>query len=224
MPPILFPEWDNEQENSPYPFADNTTRTNGTDEIPNSIFTDARLYVIGGGVHQFLSSVDIGVESAEFTISDDNGVLAQGVYVFDEGGETIGLVDDLGRPAGVLVGVISRAGEAHIPSGSSQIQKDDIVTLLGRSESIDVDPSLLRSGVNVLAVQGHNSARGDGDFELIVSLAKKGLTVMLVEQNAARALEISDRGYVLELGRNRFEGTGKELLDNQDVRKMYLGG
>jgi branched-chain amino acid transport system ATP-binding protein len=61
-------------------------------------------------------------------------------------------------------------------------------------------------------------------FELIVSLAKKGLTVMLVEQNAARALEISDRGYVLELGRNRFEGTGQELLDNQDVRRMYLGG
>ena len=47
---------------------------------------------------------------------------------------------------------------------------------------------------------------------------------MLVEQNAARALEIADRGYVLELGRNRYEGTGKELLDNQDVRRMYLGG
>jgi ABC-type branched-subunit amino acid transport system ATPase component len=47
---------------------------------------------------------------------------------------------------------------------------------------------------------------------------------MLVEQNAARALEISDRGYVLELGRNRFEGSGRELLDNPDVRMMYLGG
>ena len=61
-------------------------------------------------------------------------------------------------------------------------------------------------------------------FELIVSLSKKGLTIMVVEQNAARALEIADRGYVLELGRNRFEGTGQELLDNQDVRRMYLGG
>ncbi len=61
-------------------------------------------------------------------------------------------------------------------------------------------------------------------FELIARLAKEGLTIMVVEQNAARALEISDRGYVLELGRNRFEGTGKELLDNQDVRRMYLGG
>ena len=61
-------------------------------------------------------------------------------------------------------------------------------------------------------------------FEKIVNLAREGLTIMLVEQNAARALEISDRGYVLELGRNRFEGTGKELLANQEVRRMYLGG
>ena len=45
-----------------------------------------------------------------------------------------------------------------------------------------------------------------------------------VEQNAARALEISDRGYVLELGRNRYEGSGRELLGNPDVRTMYLGG
>src|SRR2546429_9701234 len=64
----------------------------------------------------------------------------------------------------------------------------------------------------------------DDVFETIVALARGGLTVILVEQNAARALEISDRGYVLELGRNRFEGTGQELLQNPEVRRMYLGG
>ena len=64
----------------------------------------------------------------------------------------------------------------------------------------------------------------DEVFEKIVNLAKGGLTIMLVEQNAARALEISDRGYVLELGRNRFEGTGKGLLTNQEVKRLYLGG
>jgi ABC-type branched-subunit amino acid transport system ATPase component len=64
----------------------------------------------------------------------------------------------------------------------------------------------------------------DEVFDKIVELAEAGLTVMLVEQNAARALEISDRGYVLELGRNRFEGTGRELLDNPDIRRLYLGG
>jgi len=64
----------------------------------------------------------------------------------------------------------------------------------------------------------------DEVFDKIVDLARGGLTVMLVEQNAARALEISDRGYVLELGRNRFEGSGRSLLDNPEVRTMYLGG
>ena len=64
----------------------------------------------------------------------------------------------------------------------------------------------------------------DEVFEKIVHLAQEGMTIMLVEQNAARALEISQRGYVLELGHNRHEGTGQELLDNQEVRMMYLGG
>jgi len=64
----------------------------------------------------------------------------------------------------------------------------------------------------------------DEVFDKIVSMARSGLTTMLVEQNAARALEVSDRGYVLELGRNRFEGTGRALLDNPEVRTLYLGG
>jgi branched-chain amino acid transport system ATP-binding protein len=64
----------------------------------------------------------------------------------------------------------------------------------------------------------------DEVFDKTVEMAKDGLTVMLVEQNAARALEIAHRGYVLELGRNRYEGSGHELLDNAEVRTMYLGG
>jgi ABC-type branched-subunit amino acid transport system ATPase component len=64
----------------------------------------------------------------------------------------------------------------------------------------------------------------DEVFDKIVAMARSGLTTMLVEQNAARALEVSDRGYVLELGRNRFEGTGRALLDNPEVRTLYLGG
>lgn len=61
-------------------------------------------------------------------------------------------------------------------------------------------------------------------FEKIIDLAKQGITIMLVEQNAARALEISHRGYALELGRNRFEGKGQDLLNNDEVKMMYLGG
>ena len=46
----------------------------------------------------------------------------------------------------------------------------------------------------------------------------------MVEQNAKKALSVSHRGFVLDLGRNRFEGTGAELLENRDVRRHYLGG
>src|SRR5205814_1489024 len=54
--------------------------------------------------------------------------------------------------------------------------------------------------------------------------AARGYTLMLVEQNAARALQIADRAYVLELGRNRFEGGGTALLADPEVKRLYLGG
>ena len=46
----------------------------------------------------------------------------------------------------------------------------------------------------------------------------------MVEQNARRALGMSDRGYVLETGANRFEGRGRELLEDEEVARLYLGG
>nr|VFJ60392.1 MAG: amino acid/amide ABC transporter ATP-binding protein 2, HAAT family [Candidatus Kentron sp. FW] len=61
-------------------------------------------------------------------------------------------------------------------------------------------------------------------FKHLLALKASGHTLLMVEQNATRALEVSDRGYALELGRNRYAGTGKSLLTNPDVRQMYLGG
>ena len=61
-------------------------------------------------------------------------------------------------------------------------------------------------------------------FEHLLMLKSQGRTLLMVEQNAARALELSDRGYALELGYNRFTDTGQKLLANNDVRRMYLGG
>lgn len=61
-------------------------------------------------------------------------------------------------------------------------------------------------------------------FEQLGALRREGRTLLMVEQNAARALELADRGYALELGRNRFTGTGKDLLASEDVRRLYLGG
>ena len=61
-------------------------------------------------------------------------------------------------------------------------------------------------------------------FEKLVEMKRAGYTLMLVEQNAAKALSVADRAYVLELGRNRFEGTGRALLANPEVKRLYLGG
>jgi ABC-type branched-subunit amino acid transport system ATPase component len=61
-------------------------------------------------------------------------------------------------------------------------------------------------------------------FEKIQDLKRAGMTLLLVEQNAAKSLSTSDRGYVLELGRNRFTGSGSALLADERVRQLYLGG
>lgn len=61
-------------------------------------------------------------------------------------------------------------------------------------------------------------------FQEIGKMNKKGISFLLVEQNARKGLSVSHRGYVLELGKNRLTGTGQELLNNQDVQRLYLGG
>jgi ABC-type branched-subunit amino acid transport system ATPase component len=61
-------------------------------------------------------------------------------------------------------------------------------------------------------------------FEKLVEMKRSGYTLMVVEQNAAKALSVADRGYVLELGRNRFDGAGATLLADPEVKRLYLGG
>ncbi len=64
----------------------------------------------------------------------------------------------------------------------------------------------------------------DQIFEIIKELNAAGTTILLVEQNASKALEISDRAYVLETGSVTLSGTGKELANSPEVQKAYLGG
>ena len=61
-------------------------------------------------------------------------------------------------------------------------------------------------------------------FEKIMEIKDAGLPCLIVEQKAAMVLEYSDYGYVLEMGNNRYEGKGQDLLNNPDVRRLYLGG
>ena len=64
----------------------------------------------------------------------------------------------------------------------------------------------------------------DQIFDIIRELHKAGTTILLVEQNASKALEIADRAYVLETGTLTLSGTGAELISSDEVRKAYLGG
>lgn len=64
----------------------------------------------------------------------------------------------------------------------------------------------------------------DEIFSIITSLNDQGISFLLVEQNARKGLSVADRGYVLESGRNRLTGTGKELLVDPKVQSLYLGG
>jgi branched-chain amino acid transport system ATP-binding protein len=60
-------------------------------------------------------------------------------------------------------------------------------------------------------------------FRIVESLRRLGQTILMVEQNAAKALEISDYAYVLELGQNRYEGAGDVIRNDERVRRLYLG-
>jgi len=60
-------------------------------------------------------------------------------------------------------------------------------------------------------------------FDTIQQINDSGLTILIVEQNAKSALKIADRAYAMELGKEKFEGTGAELLNNPAIQQLYLG-
>jgi ABC-type branched-subunit amino acid transport system ATPase component len=107
-----------------------------------------------------------------------------------------------------------RAAPAGTLSGGQQQILEMAISLLLRPRLLLVDePSL-----------GLDPRMVELVFETIATINREGTAVLMVEQNAKKALSVSHRAFVLELGRNRFEGTGQELLDDPDVRQHYLGG
>jgi len=85
--------------------------------------------------------------------------------------------------------------------------------LMSRPKIIMMDePSL---GLAPIIVQGI--------FDIIREINKQGTTVLLIEQNANMALKTADYGYVMETGRISLQGTGAELLSNEQVKELYLG-
>jgi neutral amino acid transport system ATP-binding protein len=93
--------------------------------------------------------------------------------------------------------------------------------MLALGRALMIDPKLLfldepSAGLSPIVV--------DVIFEKLAEINEAGISMLIVEQNARRSLAMSDYGYVLELGRNRFEGPGRELLHDPKVVDLYLGG
>ena len=110
-----------------------------------------------------------------------------------------------GERSGQTVGTMS-GGERQMVAMAKALMPDPQVLLLD-------EPSA-----------GLAPAFVDAIFEKTREVNQAGVTIVMVEQNARRALAMSDRGYVLDLGKDRFEGPGKELLDDPKVAELYLGG
>jgi len=112
-----------------------------------------------------------------------------------------------------VLGEKRRALAGTLSGGQQQILEVAIALLLHPRLLLVDEPSL-----------GLDPRMVEAVFDTIVAINRDGTTVLMVEQNAKKALAICHRAFVLELGRNRFEGTGQELLDNPEVRAHYLGG
>jgi len=155
-------------------------------------------YVPQGRVVFSQMTVRENLEMGAYLERDQRKIRSSMEYVFS-------LFPRLGERSRQLAGSMSGGEQQMLAMGRALMMRPKMLML--DEPSLGLSPRLV-----------------DEMFDKIVEMARSGLTTMLVEQNAARALEISDRGYVLELGRNRFEGTGRALLDNPEVRTMYLGG
>ena len=105
------------------------------------------------------------------------------------------------QPAGTMSG-----GERQIVAMARALMPDPAVLLLDEPSA-----GLAPAFVNAI-------------FDQVLEVNRAGVTVLMVEQNARRALASSHRGYVLDLGTNRFEGPGRELLGDPKVAELYLGG
>lgn len=125
-----------------------------------------------------------------------------------------GIKEDLDMVFGLFPRLLEREWQiAATLSGGEQQMLAVGRSLMSRPELLMMDePSLGLAPIIVKSI-----------FEIIKEINKKGVSVLLIEQNAKAALEISDYAYVLETGIVVLEGPGKELITNDEVKKAYLG-
>jgi len=138
------------------------------------------------------------LEMGAFTVSDRRVVLETLEHVYQ-------LFPRLAERRGQQAGTMSGGEQQMVAIGRALMTRPALILL--DEPSLGLAPRFV-----------------DMVFDQLVSLRDEGLAIALVEQNAARALDVAHRAYVLELGRNRYEGPARELAADDRIRHMYLGG
>ena len=136
--------------------------------------------------------------------------LEMGAYLRDENfqdtlNEIYGLFPILKEKRNQLAGQLSGGQRQQVALGRALMIKPSVLML--------DEPT---AGVSPIVM--------DELFNHIIKVRETGVAILMVEQNARQALTIADRGYVLVTGENKFSGSGKELLNDPEVRRSFLGG
>ena len=136
--------------------------------------------------------------------------LEMGAYLRDENfqdtlDEIFGLFPILKEKRNQLAGQLSGGQRQQVALGRALMIKPTVLML--------DEPT---AGVSPIVM--------DELFNHIIKVRETGVAILMVEQNARQALSIADRGYVLVTGENKFSGSGKELLNDPEVRRSFLGG
>ncbi len=143
---------------------------------------------------------------ASLTINEN---LEMGAFVRSDG-----LRDRLERVYDLFPDIADRRGERAGRLSGGQRQ------MLALARALMLDPRVLLLDEPSASL---SPKLVDSIFEKIADINREGTAILLVEQNAKEALSFSQRAYVLAMGENRFEGEAKDMLDNEEVGKLYLG-